>query len=506
MTMTLSEVPQAPVVTPCLRPLERLEAEIVELSSQLTAATSRLLGLVGEFDAVEGWREWGMRSTAHWLSWQCGVGLTAGREQVRVARALRSLPLLAAEFAAARLSYSKVRAVSRVATADTEATLVGWAVHATAAQLDRLVAAQRRVVRAVDVRARHDARHLTWRWDDDGNLVGSFRLPPDQAAVLLQALEVAKESLPAVAAAVATASAEAPPVDPGTDTPAEVPPVSVDVGAASEPGWQFDRAVVERFADRYPGQSAERDASAEAQEIPPDAAREEAGDTPAEESSQRSVDALVQIATSYLDGKRDSASPSQPERYQLVLHATTEQLARDDDTAADGITTDTGVRLHPETARRLSCDCPTSTLTNDEHGNPLHLGRRTRRIRGRVARAVHYRDHGQCQAPGCTAPATITHHIRHWAKGGTTCLINLISLCDGHHWLVHDGGWTITVLRPGSWRFYTPDGRRLDTHHPPEGAGRPLRADPTIAPDAVTGLWAGEPLDIHYATSVLNQS
>ena len=87
------------------------------------------------------------RQTAHWLSWQCGVGLTAGREQVRVARALLSLPLLAEEFAAGRLSYSKVRAVSRVATAETEATLVEWAVHATAAQ--------RRVTRTADVRARH---------------------------------------------------------------------------------------------------------------------------------------------------------------------------------------------------------------------------------------------------------------------------------------------------------------------------------------------------------------
>jgi hypothetical protein len=91
MTMTVDEVPAAPAVPVVARPLERLEAEIVALSSQLTAATSRRFSLVGEFDEVEGWREWGMRSTAHWLSRQCGVGLTAGREQVRVARALRSL-------------------------------------------------------------------------------------------------------------------------------------------------------------------------------------------------------------------------------------------------------------------------------------------------------------------------------------------------------------------------------------------------------------------------------
>jgi hypothetical protein len=59
----------------------------------LLISLSRLLMLVGEFDAVEGWREWGMRSTAHWLSWQCGVGLTAGREQVRVAGRFIRCPL-----------------------------------------------------------------------------------------------------------------------------------------------------------------------------------------------------------------------------------------------------------------------------------------------------------------------------------------------------------------------------------------------------------------------------
>src|SRR5438067_4990239 len=67
------------------RPLERVEAEIVSLATQLTAATARFVALVGEFDAAEGWRDWAMRSTAHWLSCKCGVGVAAGREHVRVA-------------------------------------------------------------------------------------------------------------------------------------------------------------------------------------------------------------------------------------------------------------------------------------------------------------------------------------------------------------------------------------------------------------------------------------
>jgi hypothetical protein len=74
MTMTSTG---APVVAPSVRPLERIEAEMVELSSQIAGATCRLLLLVGEYDATEGWRQWGMNSTAAWLSWQCGVGMTA---------------------------------------------------------------------------------------------------------------------------------------------------------------------------------------------------------------------------------------------------------------------------------------------------------------------------------------------------------------------------------------------------------------------------------------------
>src|SRR5438477_12945197 len=82
----MTSIPSPPA-HPCIRPrpLERLEAEIVTLATQLTAATARFVALVGEFDAAEGWRDWAMRSTAHWLSWKCGVGMAAGREHVRVA-------------------------------------------------------------------------------------------------------------------------------------------------------------------------------------------------------------------------------------------------------------------------------------------------------------------------------------------------------------------------------------------------------------------------------------
>jgi hypothetical protein len=176
--------------------LERLEAEIVSLASQLTAGSARLIALIGQFDAAEGWREWGMRSTAHWLSWQCGVGLNAAREQVRVARSLRRLPGIAGAFAAGRLSYSKVRELTRFAAPDTEAELVDLAESATAAQVTKLRTAAGRARRATDVRAQRAGEFLRVRYDDDGSLVGSFRIAPDRAAVFRQGLDVLAGRVP----------------------------------------------------------------------------------------------------------------------------------------------------------------------------------------------------------------------------------------------------------------------------------------------------------------------
>jgi hypothetical protein len=107
-------------------PLGALEADICRLAAQISVATARLLALVGEFDERDGWVSVGVKSCAHWLSWRCHLGVHAAREQVRVARALRDLPVTRAEFAAGRLSYAKVRALTRVAEPDCEADLSSW--------------------------------------------------------------------------------------------------------------------------------------------------------------------------------------------------------------------------------------------------------------------------------------------------------------------------------------------------------------------------------------------
>ena len=175
---------------PARVPLERLEAQICELAGHLAAATCRFLVLLADFDARRGWASWEMGSCAQWLSWKCQMSSGTAREHVRVARALRDLPVIRARFAAGRLSYAKVRALTRIATPATEAGLAELAGPMTANQLERFARAHRQVTQADDADARV-RRRLTWRFEEDGSLSGTFRLPPLQGAVLLKALRAA---------------------------------------------------------------------------------------------------------------------------------------------------------------------------------------------------------------------------------------------------------------------------------------------------------------------------
>ena len=119
---------------------ERLEAEIATLAAHLSAAECRWLQLVAEFDRREAWLQWGCRSCAFWLSWKCGLDIRSAQEKLRVAHALEGLPRVVEEFAAGTLSYSKVRAITRIATPENEEALVTLALHATAAHIESVVA------------------------------------------------------------------------------------------------------------------------------------------------------------------------------------------------------------------------------------------------------------------------------------------------------------------------------------------------------------------------------
>src|SRR5437867_3112090 len=126
--------------------LDRLGDEIAELSAHLDAATARLLDLIREFDARGGWNT-GFLSCAGWLTWRVGLDPGAARERVRVARALGTLPRLAQALARGELSYAKVRALTRVATPETEERLLAVGRAGTAAHVERIVRGWRRVDR-----------------------------------------------------------------------------------------------------------------------------------------------------------------------------------------------------------------------------------------------------------------------------------------------------------------------------------------------------------------------
>ncbi|HEV8615676.1 MAG TPA: DUF222 domain-containing protein [Methylomirabilota bacterium] len=177
--------------------LDRLGDEIAELSAHLEAATARLLDLIREFDARGGWNN-GFRSCAAWLGWRVGLDLGAARERVRVARALGTLPLLAGALARGELSYAKVRALTRVATPETEERLLGVGKAGTAEHVERIVRGWRRMDRKAEAREavlQNASRALHVYQDEDGTVVLRGRLTPEVGALLVQALAAAREKL-----------------------------------------------------------------------------------------------------------------------------------------------------------------------------------------------------------------------------------------------------------------------------------------------------------------------
>jgi hypothetical protein len=171
--------------------LDELESELATLTSQIAAATCRSLELVGELDRRGSWG-WGCGSCAEWLAWRCALLPRTAREHVRVARRLPDFPLVHAAFARGELSLAKVRALTRLERVDSEEELLQLARVLTASQLERALRAYRRVT-TDEARGAQDREHLTTYWDDDGSLVVRGRLAPEDGALLLQALEAARD-------------------------------------------------------------------------------------------------------------------------------------------------------------------------------------------------------------------------------------------------------------------------------------------------------------------------
>jgi hypothetical protein len=172
--------------------VEDLSWEIADLAAHLDAATHRLLTCIRQFDEAGGWYEQGADSCAHWLAWRIGLDPATAREKVRVARALGKLPAIDEALRVGKLSYAKARALTRVATPETEAKLLEVAVVATGAQLGRLCRGYRRALAPDDALAPEE--RSVRRRDLPGGMVKlEIVLAPDEADLVLRALDRARE-------------------------------------------------------------------------------------------------------------------------------------------------------------------------------------------------------------------------------------------------------------------------------------------------------------------------
>ncbi len=374
--------------------------DITELCGYINAATFKLLEMIREFDREGLWQLDGICSCAHWLNWKCGIGMNAAREKVRVANALGELTKISDSFALGEISYSKVRAMTRVATPENEDYLLMIAKHGTAFHVETLVRKYRRAKRLQEMKdANHQHRERTVQvyYEPDGSMVIHARLPGDQGAMVLKALELAMQQV---------------------ETEVSATDVSAETSAEGS------------ITPRYPEER--------------------------EPFDKQRADALANIAESYL--VNGPASSSSADRYQVVLHVSAETLS-DKDGELSHI--EDGPRVCAETSRRLCCDASISVLTEDKDGEPLNIGRKSRIIPPALRRALRARDEG-CRFPGCTHKHYIDgHHIQHWCHGGDTSLANLLQLCRHHHRLVHEGGFSCGKNHDGQIEFRNPGGELI---------------------------------------------
>jgi hypothetical protein len=391
--------PSPPSAEPSgVAPLDELGDRICAGAVHLAAATSAWLRLVAEFDERGGWHGVGITSCAHWLAWKCALTPGTARQHVRVARALRELPVTAAAFASGELSYSKVRALTRVAEPGTETELVEFARHATASQVERTVRAWRRAD-DVDAGRIRDRRRFSWWTEDDGMISIQLRMEPEHGTELLAAIESIAER----------------------------------------------DARRERAARKRAGAGAEDADGGTADEVVPLAV-----------STERRCRALTQLAAAAAEADRRAGDPP---RREVVVVVDAAVLA--DDEAAGRAALEGGPALTPAQARRLACDAAVTAIVTDG-AQVLAQGRARRYATRAQRRALLMRDGGCARpgCEETRVERLHAHHLRSWLAGGRTDVSNLVLLCDVCHGLVHDHDLRLSRVR-GRLVVVDPEGRRL---------------------------------------------
>lgn len=423
------------------RAIEDLAGEICSAAARIAAATGRWLGLIAEFDRREGWSGHGIKSCAHWLAWKCGLSPNASREHVRVARALTGLPSITAALLAGRLSYSAVRALTRVADGDNEADLLAIGLAGTVAHVEKIVRGWRRADRLSDPEPDADRFGVQVHWDDDGSFRISGRLNAEDGALLLIALTAATERL----------EAERAPLSP------------------------LEQKAARAWQDGGGGPFS-----------PPSGVGQGA--------------ALVEISRDFLDPDRERQSVAA--RHQVVVHVDADVLASD--TAAGEAHLDGGPALSAEQVSRIACDAALVVLLRRGR-EVLDVGRATRSIPAAINRALWARDGGcrfpGCDER--RRSRVEGHHIRHWSRGGRTALVNLVLLCGYHHRATHQGAFAVTIDGCSVPVFRDPRGTLLDEQGLSVVPSARATADLPAATEDLLPLWDGKKLDLTYAVSVL---
>jgi len=432
--------------------LEELEEEIATLAAHIHAATHRLLTLVAEFDRRRGWELGGHRSCAYWLSACTGIDLGAAREKVRAARALEALPETSASMARGELSFSKIRALTRVATEANEGALLELARGCTTAQLERMVRGFRRGSRDDEAdldKVRHERRSLSVFPDEEGMYVVKGRLPAEVGALLMRAVEAASDALYRE--------------ERGPGSEADTQQAAAQRRADSL-GLLAERALAAGFGGRGDkgGENGTENGENGA----------ENGEIGAQNSAENGEIGTENGRNSGANGAESDAPEQVPisgtraERYQVVLHVEAETLRVEGEPGRSEM--EDGTNVSAETSRRLSCDVGLVRVHHGPDGSILDVGRRTRTIPPALRRALDARDRG-CRFPGCGLRFAEGHHATHWAEGGETSLGNCLLLCRYHHRLVHEGGWRVEWWGQGRPVFFDPRG---GTHF--EGRWQPL--------------------------------
>ncbi len=489
---------------------------IAEQAAHMDAAEHRLLTNIREFDKRHGWRS--AQSCAHWLSWRVGWTPNTAREHVRVARALGELPHIDEALRNGKVSYSKVRAMTRVATPSNERVLLMDAELTTGAQLERVCRKYRQLRRLADgaTPERDDAARYVRRSDlDNGMTRIEVVLPAEEAALVWAMIDratkdlhgqglseerlapsgtrpvedmattdvgVSAETCGSLCVAEEALESRSDRACVSAETSAGILHDAVsDDDAANEHDepteyetYEADCAFFERFGvtlDRRDYEPSARVAYDEAyEETSGDVSRADVSIVPERVGGASCVkrrtlrfnraDGLVSLARRFVTGD----VPRSP--FEIVVTVTADAVqggAREEDAIA---MLDDGGCVAAETARRLACDAGVVHMTEDEHGNPLNVGRRSRVISSAMRRALFKRDR-TCRFPGCTNTLfTEGHHIEHWANGGETKLTNLLRLCDRHHAFVHEYGYRIVMGTDGEPQFFDERGRRVENCPP----------------------------------------